>query len=617
MTTIKEKAKILVLTSVYPGGVTPKGYTPVVHYFVKEWVEMGYDVRVIYAATYFPAIYYKAPKWFRRMVQNRIGIALPDVQHSEEMSYEHEGVKVRRLAMKKLVPMAGYSKRVLDDASEKAWNYLQTEDFHPDIIISHWVNPQLALMSFLKEKTGATTALVLHESGVEMKKDYQDWRKLYDDVDIWGYRSLAIKEKFEATFGKPQLSFRCFSGIPASYCEGAPVKNGAMHNRFVQVGILMDRKYPHKAIDGVAKACQNEEFTFEIVGDGGMYGQLQTKIVQEGLQGKVQLCGRIPREDVVKKLDNAEVFILISKVEVFGLVYIEAMARGCIVVASRGEGMDGIINDGQNGFFCNAGDSDELSEVIKRIKGLTESERAEISRNAQATARQLTDKKVAKDYIETVLGLKEKVGEEEVSSPIYHAMRLEGGANLNIKEKVTLLFRKFKRCYLHQHYSIKGVDKTVVLSNNCYLCKDLHADAFSFIGPHCTVYPKVSIGRFSLLANHVAIIGGDHIYKKAGVPTIYAGRDLEKPTEIGQDVWIGANSIIMTGVKIGDGAIVAAGSVVTKDVAPYTIVGGVPAKYIKDRFTEKQRQQHQLMLSRPDDYFEPLDSLLLSGRLHK
>lgn len=161
------------------------------------------------------------------------------------------------------------------------------------------------------------------------------------------------------------------------------------------------------------------------------------------------------------------------------------------------------------------------------------------------------------------------------------------------------------------------MDKTTILSRGCNLAKDLKTGAYSFIGPYCSIYPKVSIGRFSLLANHVTIIGGDHIYKKVGVPTIYAGRDIEKATEIGQDVWIGANSIIMTGVKIGDGAIVAAGSVVSKDVAPYTIVGGAPAKYIKDRFTEKQKQQHQLTLSRHDDYFKSFDSLLLAGRLNK
>jgi acetyltransferase-like isoleucine patch superfamily enzyme len=60
---------------------------------------------------------------------------------------------------------------------------------------------------------------------------------------------------------------------------------------------------------------------------------------------------------------------------------------------------------------------------------------------------------------------------------------------------------------------------------------------------------------------------------------------------IGNDVWIGNNVIIMDGIKIGDGAIIASGSIVTKDVAPYTIVGGVPAKFIKPRFDEQQAKR--------------------------
>lgn len=63
-----------------------------------------------------------------------------------------------------------------------------------------------------------------------------------------------------------------------------------------------------------------------------------------------------------------------------------------------------------------------------------------------------------------------------------------------------------------------------------------------------------------------------------------------KPIEIGNDVWIGANVVILPGVKIGDGAILAAGAIVTKDVEPYAIVGGVPAKHIKYRFPEEMRK---------------------------
>jgi tetrahydrodipicolinate N-succinyltransferase len=60
------------------------------------------------------------------------------------------------------------------------------------------------------------------------------------------------------------------------------------------------------------------------------------------------------------------------------------------------------------------------------------------------------------------------------------------------------------------------------------------------------------------------------------------------PVIIGNDVWIGANAVILDKVKIGDGAVIAAGAIVSKDVKPYTIVGGIPAKPIKKRFSEEE-----------------------------
>lgn len=74
---------------------------------------------------------------------------------------------------------------------------------------------------------------------------------------------------------------------------------------------------------------------------------------------------------------------------------------------------------------------------------------------------------------------------------------------------------------------------------------------------------------------------------------VYAGPDQKYIVNIGNDVWIGNNVIIMDGITIGDGAIVAAGAVVTKNVAPYAIVGGVPAKFIKERFNSQQVQKLQ------------------------
>lgn len=103
---------------------------------------------------------------------------------------------------------------------------------------------------------------------------------------------------------------------------------------------------------------------------------------------------------------------------------------------------------------------------------------------------------------------------------------------------------------------------------------------------------RLTIGSFVSIASDVKfMLGGNHPYD--GFSTFpfkvkYLGEMLESSTKgpivVGDDVWIGYQVLIMSGVTIGQGAIVAAGSVVTKDVAPYTIVGGNPAKYIKHRF---------------------------------
>lgn len=114
---------------------------------------------------------------------------------------------------------------------------------------------------------------------------------------------------------------------------------------------------------------------------------------------------------------------------------------------------------------------------------------------------------------------------------------------------------------------------------------------------------KLIIGKFCCIASGTKFIMGSANHRLHSVTTYpfnVFGEEWEKVTPshlselpfkgdtvIGNDVWLGRESIIMPGVKIGDGAIVAAYSVVTKDVKPYTLVGGNPAKYIKNRFDEE------------------------------
>lgn len=119
---------------------------------------------------------------------------------------------------------------------------------------------------------------------------------------------------------------------------------------------------------------------------------------------------------------------------------------------------------------------------------------------------------------------------------------------------------------------------------------------------------NVNIGSFCSIAPNVIIAPGNHYisfvtthpllyntyYSKLMNLNVtldhYGLIDKDVQTNIGNDVWIGMNSIIKRGVTIGDGAIIASGSVVTKDVSPYAIVGGVPAKLIRFRFEQEQIQ---------------------------
>lgn len=150
---------------------------------------------------------------------------------------------------------------------------------------------------------------------------------------------------------------------------------------------------------------------------------------------------------------------------------------------------------------------------------------------------------------------------------------------------------------LRRFYGFSKVHKTFYMGGISKISNDLVADEFSYIGSNCHIYPKVKIGAYSMLANNVSIIGDDHCFSKPGIPMIFSGREVLKPTEIGKDVWIGANSIIMTGVKIGDGVIIAAGAVVTKDCLPFGIYAGIPAKKIRNRFEhEEDLKKHQTML---------------------
>lgn len=101
----------------------------------------------------------------------------------------------------------------------------------------------------------------------------------------------------------------------------------------------------------------------------------------------------------------------------------------------------------------------------------------------------------------------------------------------------------------------------------------------SVIANHVDIYnfDWVRIGSMSVVSQNTYLCTGTHDYTQPDFPLTW------QPITIGSECWLAANVFVAPGVSIGDGAVVAAGSVVVKDVAPWTVVGGNPAHYLKDR----------------------------------
>ena len=106
------------------------------------------------------------------------------------------------------------------------------------------------------------------------------------------------------------------------------------------------------------------------------------------------------------------------------------------------------------------------------------------------------------------------------------------------------------------------------------------------------IWQELKIGNYCSIANNVSIGQGEHDLTKISTNSIFYDNAFTELTkgdcEIGNDVWIGVDSIIKRGIKIGNGAVIGANSVATKDVPPYTIVVGSPAKIIRYRFDESK-----------------------------
>lgn len=159
-----------------------------------------------------------------------------------------------------------------------------------------------------------------------------------------------------------------------------------------------------------------------------------------------------------------------------------------------------------------------------------------------------------------------------------------------------LLRRKGVRLYSTQA-ALKAIKGThIFINKNTHIDKNSTIDSYTYVGSNCWV-TKSDIGRYVSIGNNVSIGQGEHDLSLPSTSTLFYENPYEQLThggcQIKADAWIGVDAIILRGVTIGIGAVVAANAVVTKDVPDYAVVAGVPARIIKYRF-HKERQAELL-----------------------
>lgn len=398
---------ILILTHQYSSDTKPNGrWTKVVSYFAQEWAKDN-NVLVIINSTKFPKLYYFFGGMMRLIARltSKDPALITDQDWRQPFNFSDNGIRVYNRPMLKFLPHGKYFKFQLNNQVKEIVSILEENQFKPDIIDGHWLNPQLDLLLSLGDYYKAKTALVVHSEAVTSRYYTRSNAKKLNRLDKVGCRShYGAKTLFE----KLKLNkepFVCSSGITDKYATTA-VENKIIfqstQKHIVTIGRLLDWKCIDSAIVGVDDALKGTEYSYSIMGDGPEMDSLQKLINKRGITDKVKLLGRLPREQVIENLKSADIFVLISEHETFGLVYLEAMLQGCITVAAWEGGVDGIIKDGINGFLCKQDDPEDLAKVIEKIAQTPVETLNLISKKAQETALEYTDSKVAARYLANI-----------------------------------------------------------------------------------------------------------------------------------------------------------------------------------------------------------------------
>ena len=383
--------KILFITDLYP--IKPEEVTTPVtlHNFVIEWIRQGNKVDVI-----------KPNFIFNSFLRGK--------RFYPYGFYDYQGVRVLNI---------NYFTPFLFDVEKKIPKSFDFNNY--DIIIAH-MPTGIIYANKMPNKELQPLVCGVHHSDIEVLTNplYKFYFKnqlieAYKKAKKIACRSFVLQKKFNELM--PDLADRTFvtpSGINSDEITimpyNLPFSISSFFHRASQLPLISAERsikvltcanlIKRKNIDKLILAMENlEGFDLTVVGDGKELGNLKNLRNRAELlshKHKVTFLGRLPHEKVLEEMQKADIFILPSVNETFGMVYLEAMASSCITVCTKGDGVDGIIKDSENGFLCEP-TIEGIKEVLLKIKNCEKLEK--IAKNSFETIKQYTQENCAKNYL--------------------------------------------------------------------------------------------------------------------------------------------------------------------------------------------------------------------------
>lgn len=362
-------------------GMYSKLTSSFVHIQLREFVRLGHRVRVLIPigigkpgcdGAYF------APAVLRRSVD---GVELCYVRYLTVSRFGEKAFNARMA----IAAIAAHKKSLL-------------ADFVPDVIHAHTLGFDTEIGAWLKKKCGCPLAVTTHGSDTlqPMLRGEAAWLKASADcADVIVAVSSTLSARLAQCGTKTPIrtvynGFIPYTGLDS--IEKQPF-------RIAQVGNLIPRKCVDVTVQALALLRQDyPSMTLTVVGAGPERGALERLSEALGVSDAVEFLGWLPNEKAAQEMAKSTFFVMPSKHEGYGIVYLEAMAAGCVTVGTAGEGITDLITDGENGILVPPDDPQAIADRIAQCLHRPDVAQ-QIAQNGRQAANRLTWRSNAKSYI--------------------------------------------------------------------------------------------------------------------------------------------------------------------------------------------------------------------------